>query len=33
MRTELDELLELFASDDGRAGIEAFIARRTPPAG
>jgi enoyl-CoA hydratase/carnithine racemase len=33
MRTELDELLELFASDDGRAGIEAFIARRTPPVG
>jgi enoyl-CoA hydratase/carnithine racemase len=33
MRVELDELLELFASDDGRAGIEAFIARRPPPAG
>jgi enoyl-CoA hydratase/carnithine racemase len=30
MRTELDELLELFASDDGRAGIQAFIARRAP---
>jgi enoyl-CoA hydratase/carnithine racemase len=33
MRTELDELLELFASDDGRAGIEAFIARRAADAG
>jgi enoyl-CoA hydratase/carnithine racemase len=33
MRVELDELLELFASDDGRAGIEAFIARRPAPAG
>jgi enoyl-CoA hydratase/carnithine racemase len=33
MRTELDELLELFASDDGRAGIEAFLARRPPADG
>jgi enoyl-CoA hydratase len=28
MRTELDELLGLFSSDEGRAGIQAFIARR-----
>lgn len=28
MRTELDELLERFAADDGRAGIQAFLARR-----
>jgi enoyl-CoA hydratase len=28
MRTELHELLELFAGDDGRAGIQAFLARR-----
>jgi enoyl-CoA hydratase/carnithine racemase len=28
MRTELDELLELFAGDDGRAGIQVFLARR-----
>jgi enoyl-CoA hydratase/carnithine racemase len=28
MRTELDELLELFARDGGRAGIHAFLARR-----
>jgi enoyl-CoA hydratase/carnithine racemase len=33
MRTELDELLELFTSDDGRAGIQAFIARRAANAG
>ena len=28
MRTELDELLALFAGDEGRAGIQAFLARR-----
>jgi enoyl-CoA hydratase/carnithine racemase len=28
MRTELDELLALFASDGGHAGIQAFLARR-----
>lgn len=28
MRTELDELLDLFASPEGRAGIEAFLNRR-----
>jgi enoyl-CoA hydratase/carnithine racemase len=33
MRTELDELLALFAGDGGRAGIQAFIARRAPRAG
>jgi enoyl-CoA hydratase len=29
MRTELDELLDLFASPEGCAGIEAFMSRRT----
>jgi len=33
MRTELDELLALFAGDEGRAGIQAFIARRGQRAG
>ncbi len=33
MRTELDELLALFAGDEGRAGIQAFIARRAARAG
>ncbi len=33
MRTELDELLALFAGDEGRAGIQAFLARRAPRTG
>jgi enoyl-CoA hydratase/carnithine racemase len=33
MRTELDELLALFAGADGRAGIQAFMARHAPRAG
>jgi enoyl-CoA hydratase/carnithine racemase len=33
MRTELAELLDLFAADEGRAGIAAFVARRAAVAG
>jgi len=33
MRTELDELLDLFASPDGRAGVQAFIERSAAKAG